>query len=97
MARGEAELGEVAVDGGGVASGYGGQYGGEAEILGEGTVCHAPSVSHSMVYSAPKFTSCFVGLMMMAATKEASSASSLSLTTSRSVSALVIVSVVSAC
>lgn len=36
MARGEAELGEVAVDGGGVASSYGGQYGGEAEILGEG-------------------------------------------------------------
>ena len=36
MAGGEAELGEVAVDGGGVASSYGGQYGGEAEILGEG-------------------------------------------------------------
>ena len=36
VAGGEAELGEVAVDGGGVACGYGSQYGGEAKILGEG-------------------------------------------------------------
>ena len=38
MARGEAELCEVAVDGGGVVGGYGTQDGGKAEVLGEGNL-----------------------------------------------------------
>ena len=78
MARGEAELCEVAVDGGGVVGGYGTQDGGKAEGLGEGNLL-------------PVAVCLALDGVLLSVVR------SLSLTTSRSVSALVIVSAVSAC